>query len=62
MLEKASWRCGGHAGPFHQEDILSQGPELGKNGVGSSTSWKVQHRTGIEIMVMEGLECLPRVV
>lgn len=31
-LENASWRCCGHTGPLHQEEILSGGPELGKNG------------------------------
>lgn len=61
---KASWRCRDHAGPLHREDILSAGPEVGENGVGSHTNWHARcgEGWGHEVVVVEGLECLPRVV
>lgn len=61
---KASWRCRDRAGPLHREDILSAGREVGENGVGSGISWHAWcgEECGQEGVVMEGLECLPRVV
>lgn len=48
VLARASWRCGGHAGPLHREDILTAGPEVGRNRVGSRTSWHAQGRKGVQ--------------